>query len=351
MDSNLNDMLRKLEKKTNEINENYNEIKDLFEKINNHLANQSTANEKLRAMMQNSSFSSSSDIVRFNIGGKVYATYKSTIAKQIKNPNSENEFYGPNLLEGLASGLASVRLDDLNAIFIDRNNYYFDYVLDFLRNANSNYEFKLPTSKETLAEIEKEADFYKVEGLKDLINTPFLDSTILSKDQKKQLMKLCDFPRNQKFTLLYRASLDGFSAANFHTKCDKSAKTLTIIKANSSHLFGAYTEATWNSTGSWITGNNSFLFSLINSDGTPLVMNCIEPNHAIYCNINYGPTFGNGHSLYIANNSNANRQSYTNLGTSYKHPKYLFGSNEAKSFLAGSYNFQVDEIEVYRKES
>jgi hypothetical protein len=48
--------------------------------------------------------------------------------------------------------------------------------------------------------------------------------------------------------------------------------------------------------------------------------------------------------------SNINVVSFSNLGHSYTHPDYRQGSNEAKSFLAGSYNFQVTEIEVYTKQ-
>ena len=39
----------------------------------------------------------------------------------------------------------------------------------------------------------------------------------------------------------------------------------------------------------------------------------------------------------------------SNLGHSYTHPNYAYGSNESKSYLAGSYNFQVSEIEVFMK--
>jgi hypothetical protein len=61
---------------------------------------------------------------------------------------------------------------------------------------------------------------------------------------------------------------------------------------------------------------------------------------------NCGPYFGPG-DLII------NDKSYTNisdLGYHYSHPDYAYGSNEARSFLAGSYYFQVSEIEVYTKE-
>jgi len=57
-----------------------------------------------------------------------------------------------------------------------------------------------------------------------------------------------------------------------------------------------------------------------------------------------------GHDIYIYDNSNLNATSNSNLGDTYKHPKYLFHSKEAKSFLAGSFTFQTAEIEVYCKE-
>ncbi len=42
--------------------------------------------------------------------------------------------------------------------------------------------------------------------------------------------------------------------------------------------------------------------------------------------------------------------SCSQLGFSYKHPQYAWGTDEAQKFLAGSNKFQLDEIEVYRKE-
>ena len=42
--------------------------------------------------------------------------------------------------------------------------------------------------------------------------------------------------------------------------------------------------------------------------------------------------------------------SFSNLGHTYSHPRHAFGTNEAQTFLAGSFHFQLDEIEVYQKE-
>ena len=42
--------------------------------------------------------------------------------------------------------------------------------------------------------------------------------------------------------------------------------------------------------------------------------------------------------------------SFSNLGFTYKHPQYAYGSNEAQSFLTGSNEFKLSKIEVYQKE-
>ena len=70
-------------------------------------------------------------------------------------------------------------------------------------------------------------------------------------------------------------------------------------------------------------------------------------SYSNYCASGYGPTFGGGHDFYISSDSNTNNSSYSNLGHSYKNPNYSYNTNEAKNFLAGAYNFQVGEIEVY----
>ncbi len=63
----------------------------------------------------------------------------------------------------------------------------------------------------------------------------------------------------------------------------------------------------------------------------------------------FGPIFGSGDDICIADNANTTRKNYSRLGHTYKHPQYGFETNEAKKFLAGSNRFQLDEIEVYQK--
>jgi hypothetical protein len=61
-----------------------------------------------------------------------------------------------------------------------------------------------------------------------------------------------------------------------------------------------------------------------------------------------GPIFGGGNDLFICGDSDINNQSYSNLGHSFQCPPGItYGSTQAYSFLAGSYNFLVSEIEVF----
>ena len=72
------------------------------------------------------------------------------------------------------------------------------------------------------------------------------------------------------------------------------------------------------------------------------------PNHAIHSSPTWGPTFGGGHDLHISDNCHVNTISYSNLGNTYKLPTgYVHGTDQARSLLAGTRNFKVDEYEVF----
>ncbi len=68
-------------------------------------------------------------------------------------------------------------------------------------------------------------------GTSKVLNTTIIDSVILVELEKfRNLMSLCEFPIDQKLSLIYRASQDGFEASSFHSKCDNKPNSLTIIK-------------------------------------------------------------------------------------------------------------------------
>jgi hypothetical protein len=177
-------------------------------------------------------------------------------------------------------------------------------------------------------------------------NDPF-KSQILKDKQLLDLIKVCEFSLKDKWTLLYRGTRDGFGAANFHSKCDGKNNTLVILKAHdTSYIFGGFTSINWNSSSGHKSDPNAFLFSLTNKNNQPCKIRQINTNKSIYCNSAYGPAFGGGHDIRIANNANTAQGSYSNLGVSYQHPQ----PSQGHSYLAGSYQFNLSEIEVYQKE-
>jgi hypothetical protein len=187
--------------------------------------------------------------------------------------------------------------------------------------------------------------------LKNCSNTDLFKSQILTGNQPNVLIKLCEFSPNDKWSLLYRGTRDGLGAQDFHSRCDNKSPTLSIFKAHdSSYIFGGFTTVSWDSTSEFKSDPNAFVFSITNKDNTPVKMK-VDPNksqYAIRCDSKFGPTFGI--DLCVANNANTTMNSRSNLGFTYSHPQYEYGTNEAQTFLAGSYQFQLDEIEVYQKE-
>ena len=185
-------------------------------------------------------------------------------------------------------------------------------------------------------------------AIKKLYTIWFPDS-FLNYNQKIDLINLCCLSKTLNWRLIYKASIDGFAASDFHSKCDGHEGTLTIIKTTNSFIFGGYTEAAWSNSGGYKNDDKAFIFSLVNREG-PLKIPCSKNRCAIYCHISCGPSFGDGCDIFTENYSNNFPNSYTNLGDSYKHPIYEYNSIETKCFLAGSVDFRNSDIEVYSKQ-
>ena len=132
----------------------------------------------------------------------------------------------------------------------------------------------------------------------------------------------------KKFTLLFRASNDGFSASNFHSKCDGKSNTVTLVEALNGKRFGGFANNAWDQSSSYKTGSNGFIFSL---DDKSIYYNK-DSNYEIYCYSSYGPTFGGGYDFYICNNCNTSNSSYDSSGHSYN-------TNGKENAMAGTDSF------------
>jgi hypothetical protein len=167
--------------------------------------------------------------------------------------------------------------------------------------------------------------------------------SILSDENMIDLIKLCEFPENQKLNLIYKATKDGFKASSFHSKCDYKPNTLIIIKTTNGNIFGGYTEQDWSGF-QFKNDQNAFIFSFINKENKKLKMKCLKPENAIFSFDQVGIVFGGFEAdICIEDTSDIENNSFSRLsGQSY--------NSQDLSSLAGSYNFRTSEIEVYMKE-
>ena len=174
-----------------------------------------------------------------------------------------------------------------------------------------------------------------------IINTAALSQKLEELLRKKDL-------NGRKWSLLYQGSRDGFRASHFHSRCDNKPNTLTIVQSTSMNIFGGFTSAQWSSPVIEATqfDKSAFIFSLVNKDNRSVIFEqSPNRNHSIISHKQCGPIFSGG--FFICDSSNSNSMSYSNLGYVYVHPEYPIGSKSTKTILAGTQNFQVQEIEVF----
>lgn len=57
----------------------------------------------------------------------------------------------------------------------------------------------------------------------------------------------------REYQKIFTASVDGWNAYDFHSKCDNVGPTLTIVKSTASgnYVFGGFTAVDWVSSGQW----------------------------------------------------------------------------------------------------
>lgn len=128
----------------------------------------------------------------------------------------------------------------------------------------------------------------------------FEASTILKTKKEYTLISTAITERLKKdikqLRLLYKATIDGDEASAFHSKCDNIPNTLMLAMTRSKRRFGGFTTKTWEGKGSK-DDKSAFLFSLDRLK----VYKYKEDRHAIYCNPNFGPTFGRPFDIKIEN--------------------------------------------------
>ena len=160
------------------------------------------------------------------------------------------------MLHAMFSGRFDSKPAEDGSYFIDRDGTHFRYILNYLRTG----QLVVPEDKIVRKELLTEAEFYQVQGIIDELKTsPFEDSIILSTEHRQTLtswLKHTLKSAGHTYSLIYRASRNGWAASNFHSFCDRKGPTVVVFKSGN-YIFGGYTEQHWECK--WHSGTHSSL--------------------------------------------------------------------------------------------
>ncbi|UJR18057.1 hypothetical protein I4U23_004957 [Adineta vaga] len=183
------------------------------------------------------------------------------------------------------------------------------------------------------------------------INNFMYGGTLLSTDYQKKLNEFYGHPE-KKWEIIYKATVDGFDAKDFHRCSDNKGPTITVIQSKGeNYLFGGYTEIPWTSDNYYKKDPKAFLFTLRNPHDIKPTKFLIKSNtmYAICHAKSSGPYFGGvvknkEHfiDIQIFGNSNKNQDSISAFPSSY-----IDTTGKGETLFTGEKNFMVEEIEVY----
>ena len=181
-----------------------------------------------------------------------------------------------------------------------------------------------------------------------------IDSIIFKKEENPFLFsKIKELNPNNRmiiYNLVYRATRDGDSAKNFHSKCDFIGPNLCLIKTKKGFIFGGFTYKGWKhmfkdikkddpENGTELKDEKAFTFSI---NEKKIYKNGKINENAIYCNNKYGPVFKNNFfKIYD--------ECLKNGGICGKIEESNFeGQEKEYEFNGGEEKFEVEELEVFQ---
>ena len=134
---------------------------------------------------------------------------------------------------------------------------------------------------------------------------------------------------------MYRATIHGFGAATFHTRCDGRARLLVLVRAREGGwLFGGFTAVGFSPPERYIADRSAFLFSLTNSLGRPEKLESKRAGYGLYYHPLWSALFGRD-DLYICGNADTEGKSLTNTGGAYAEPASTGANPMAQGWQKG----------------
>ena len=190
-------------------------------------------------------------------------------------------------------------------------------------------------------ELDKELKQYLIGDGEEISNIKrYKDYALIVKGIKSQIAYLNN--ETIKLKLIYKSSKHGYTAKDFHTKCDNKGPTVTVIRTKDNITFGGFTSINWSDKNEEFMDEKSFLFSF---DKNKIYKNKkTQGLNNITCRSNYGPHFDDG--IMIRQDFKQENQHYvSSLSISqnrWNGFSYEYELNDGNQY------FCIDEIEVFR---
>lgn len=183
---------------------------------------QTTVKDELHLKSEGSACGTTFSAVGLNVGGKIYRTSRSVLARY---PDS---FFS----QLLGSGVPSAK-DDQGNFIIDRDGEIFQHVLDFMASG----ELVLPEGFDEFALLEQEADFFLLDPLKEAIRSlemvGFVVNNQVFKLKQKNVLHykeslLAKYPKDTQGYYLIERDLEAVDHVMSYFTCGGIVKDITL---------------------------------------------------------------------------------------------------------------------------
>ena len=95
-----------------------------------------------------------------------------------------------------------------------------------------------------------------------------------------------------KVIRIFRASEDGWNAADFHRECDNKGPTLSLIRSSVSYLAAGFTSKSWTSVAGHVEDESAMVFALTHEpQSEPQMFKTNYSEQAVWHNQHRGPYF------------------------------------------------------------
>ena len=294
---------------------------------------------------------------------KIYELKIKFIELRKQDINFVNKFKdAKDLMEGIKKLIVdknykiSYDKEENNLIFEMQNNLFVNNVAKLkIPEKAQDLELQVKSLTSIVTKLRNQLKKNEKDKNESAINS-FQGTSLLNNEEKKLISEWIDPKKIIKFYLLFSTIKDGDSSSTFHKYCDGESPTVTIVRDTLGRRFGGYSTKSWSQPtcgASYSRAPCSFIFNL----SYKIKYDLIDQLNisAIYRDNSFGPTFGGGYDLYIADgctsniNCNCNKcdkSSYNtgnnNLLLASPFPMMMMMS------LSSSTNFQVSVYEVFK---